>query len=395
MLAVSQRFLNAITGSNRPVIQATAWYNGQVTVQTLPIVGGTMTGTDDGDAIRHQLTLDIADEDGALIPHSETDPLAPFGQRINLRAGIDIGGGETESVSLGWFRIQGVDAAESWTYYQRPAGDEVVVSRGGTISLKGMDLGQVVKDARFLAPEQPVETGSTKAEVIRLLWGLGTPLVGSAWPGVTDDVIHADTVTYTEDRWAAVCDLAKHLNAIPYFDQHGDLIFRPQAAGASVWHVAGGDDGVLVDMSVALSRDGVYNMVVARGESSDQLQVGKFAVEQTGAVAWEGSFGHVPTFISSPLITNATEADDAALRELQRQIQTRTFPMQVTCLCNYALQVGDTVTVDTPYGPIDGRVQEANWPLEPGPMTMTVVIPRSSYWNIYGTSVASGTGGFS
>lgn len=380
MQSVTDGFLSALTGSHTPVIKADVWYDGELVAGDLPIVSGQVKGTDDGKAIRHDLNLTVADPDGRLVPRSESDVLAPFGSVVNIRAGMKSSSGSAETVSLGWFRIDTCDADEAWSLYTGADGTQVWSSRGASVAVTGVDKAEAVKDAIFTGPQQVYWPPSVRDEVRHLCDGL---VAVALWPGVTDVPVPA-SVVYSTDRWAAICDLAVVLSATPAINPHGELVFRPNAAGASVWTIAGGPGGVQVSAATRLSRSDVFNSVISRGEStSTQAAVQATVIENSGPLRWDGPFGRVPFVRSDPLITTTVQAQADATATQARMVARRSFELDVTCVTNYALEVGDTVTVVTPYGSVDGRVTSATWPLTPGPMTLTVVVPRVSYWALF------------
>lgn len=388
MLPITANALAALTGSHTPYVRADVWYEGDIVAADIPVVGGQVEGVDDGDAIRKRLSLTVADDAGALIPRSEDAPLAPYGSRINIRAGIQTGR-EPETVSLGWFRIDTCSVDEAWRVYDRV--DTVQwVSSGGDIEVTGPDLAEIIKDSRFLSPQQPAFTASIRDEVFFLLQGL--PVQVGQWPGVTDTIIPS-TITYTDDRWAAICDLATVMGAVPYMDPYGDLVMRSNADSASVWTVAADpDNGVLVSAPTRLTREGLYNAVRSAGNTvSDQVPIVVWQLEGSGPLRWDGPFVRVPYMHTSPLITTAEIAETDARTILARLVNRRSYPLTVECVTNYWLEVGDTVTVGTPYGDLDGRISQATWPLVPGAMTMTVVVPRESFWGAWGSEAELGT----
>lgn len=388
MLPATANVLAALTGSHTPYVRADVWYEGDIVAADIPIAGGQVEGVDDGDAIRKRLSLTVADDGGALIPRSEDAPLAPYGSRINIRAGIQTGR-EPETVSLGWFRIDTCSVDESWRVYDRVDGVQWV-SNGGDIEVTGPDLAEIIKDSRFLAPQQPTFTASIRDEINLLLQGL--PVFVGQWPGVINEVIPAE-ITYTDDRWSAVCDLAHVMDTLPFMDQYGDLVLRLNSDTTSVWTVAADPDwGALVSAPTRLTREGLFNAVRASGNTTtDQVPVVGWQIEGGGPLRWDGPFGRVPFMHSSPLITNQNEADADAGTTFARLVARRSFPLTIECVNNYWLEIGDTVTVGTPYGDIDGRITQATWPLVPGAMTMTVVVPRDAFWGSYGTEAELGS----
>jgi hypothetical protein len=94
----------------------------------------------------------------------------------------------------------------------------------------------------------------------------------------------------------------------------------------------------------------VYNGVVIRGETAEQEAVlAKLWVTDGPLRATQGSsrtpFHRRPRFYSSPFITTQEQAIAAAPGLLAQFSQPRASQLQVQCVTNPLLQVGDVVTV--------------------------------------------------
>jgi hypothetical protein len=106
-----------------------------------------------------------------------------------------------------------------------------------------------------------------------------------------------------------------------------------------------------VQVGSSLSAEGVYNGVVIRGEGDLQEQILAELWVTDGplrATTLDGErspFHRVPYFYSSPFITTAAQANAYAPTLLERVSSPRAARLEVTCVTNPLLQVGDVVLV--------------------------------------------------
>lgn len=108
-----------------------------------------------------------------------------------------------------------------------------------------------------------------------------------------------------------------------------------------------GHHGVLVSMSRSRNRTGVFNAVVATGESpGDQAAVRAVAkdLDATSPTYWYGTFGKVPKFYSSPLITTVSQAGAAGAAILGRNLGLP-YNVDFSMVPNPALEPLDLVRV--------------------------------------------------
>ena len=161
--------------------------------------------------------------------------------------------------------------------------------------------------------------------------------------GVTDAAIPA-TLVYGDSRMDAVEDLLTVIRATHRMAGDGSLEILPQAGVGPVWTLAGGEDGVLVELSRALSDDAVYNAVRSDSETaSGQPLVGR-AYTASGPLAWGGPFGKVPLFHKSVAVTAPGVQQDAETLLASRQTAGE-VDLDVTCLAHPGVQPHDRVTL--------------------------------------------------
>ncbi len=362
MRAASDRFLAAVRGSHRAASQALATADSGQTgnapgnTTELSIIDGDVR-YDAKAQIRSSLALTI---DGAgMFPRRADDLLAPFGNEVYVRRGLDYGGGELEYVGLGYFRIDSVEQDEA---------------PDGPIRIQGSDRMSWIVDARLASP---VQFGSawTYGEIVEylLINAIGTGTVEWDDPAARDTVV-GRPVLAEDDRYAFLDDMITALGKIWYFDYRGILVVKDQPDITDpVWTIDSGAGGVLIQMSRDLSREGVYNGVSVTSEAFDTaVPFSALAVDDDprSPTYWYGRFGRVPRFFSSPLITTLGQAQRAA-ESLLRQNLGLPYSVDFTNVPNPALEPWDPIRIQ-----LHGRrelhiVETLTIPLGLGPQTGT------------------------
>src|SRR5690606_37876158 len=146
------------------------------------------------------------------------------------------------------------------------------------------------------------------------------------------------TVLIEEDRHGGLKDLVESVGKVCWWDHRGVLVIRtPPDPAVPVWDIAHGRDGVLVSMARELSREGVYNAAVARGEAADPAS----------PTYWHGPFGKVPRFYASPLITDVAQAASAAASLLKRSLGLP-YSVNFGTIVNPALEPLDPIRITYP-----------------------------------------------
>lgn len=361
MHPISDLALSALSGSRvDDRVVATVWYGGEVVVQELPVSKWSIDA-DGGAQVQRRVQLDVTDVDGKLAPWALNDPLGVGGPRIHLSYRFGGQGYANEIVDLGRFRTTASSPVQRWRKYDLPSGDHEIrwVSSGATIPVTAQDLTQVAKAARFMAPESPPAGATVVSEVRRLLTGI-MPVTVAA--GVVDVAIPTASVFETE-RMDAVDDLVDRIACAYRMTGDGQLEIYPTAATTPVWEIAGAEGGALIELQQSQSVDGLYNAAVVEGMAGlNGLPLRKIVTEDDGPLRWNGPHWQVPLFYSSSLLATQAQVDAEAARLLAGRIQDRTVTLNIECLPNPALQVGDTVRVLAPsvsgsQVPLDGVVR--------------------------------------
>lgn len=339
MRPVSQRFLDALTGDHKARFEARVVTGHPTGVDpagvTIPIVSGDVT-SDGSASIRSTLDMttqtDIAQADPVRFPTRPDDLLAPYGNEVFCRRGIEYGDRTVEWVSLGYYRI------DSASQDQTPLGE---------IALTGSDRMAGIVDGRLVAPVQFPAGTTFEAVFETLILDVYPTAVVSFDFDATAVVLNRSTVV-EEDRYAFLRDLADAY-AKDFFVRY-DGVFRVQSRpdpASPVWTVAGGAYGVLVEAAREINREGFFNAVVATGEGADTVEPVRGVAYDTGPTSptrWGGPFGKVPRFYSSPFVTTAAQARSAARKLLLGNIGLPSS-LDLATVPNPALEPWDPIAV--------------------------------------------------
>lgn len=298
-----------ISGSHTMRVEARAVPPGQVGDDPdgieIPIVSGDvqLDGTADVWA-----TLQMETE-GRWWPTRASDPLAPYGQEVFARAGLDLGGGGVLWTPLGFFRVDSVEQDDATR---------------GLLRITGSDRMAGIIDARFTSPRQ-LTAGSVVGQVIRDLVQEVFPAAEVVFDDAFEFATLGRTVTAEEHRHEAIKEIVRSAGKLWHWDGEGRLQIRfAPDPDRPLWHVRAGRDGVLVRAGRSLTRAGVRNALVVRGEGAaddeDPVQVVVVDDGPNSPTRWGGPFGKVPRFYSSPLITTEAQAVSAGEGILRRNL---------------------------------------------------------------------------
>lgn len=341
MRPVSAAFNRTVKGSHRMFARARVLVSFQSgtapTGYEIPIITGDVQADASAD-IRSTLTLTttgVHDDGSNAWPLAHDDLLAPYGNELFVERGINYGNGTIEVVSLGYFRINRT---------------EQQLGPQGPISLSCADRMAGIIDARLTQPVQFL-AGTSIDEVF-------DRLVLEVYPDATIEYdFDPTTETFAqshvadEDRYGFLNDVARSNGKIMFWDYRGVLmVISPPDPGDPVYEVASGRGGVLVQHSRQLDRQGVYNAVVARGESPGSFApVSAFVYDDNpqSPTYWNGRFGRVPRFYYSSFITTTAQAS-AAAQSMLKQAVGLPYRVDFTTVPNPALEVYDSVRVSAP-----------------------------------------------
>jgi hypothetical protein len=336
MRPVSTAFLNAVRGSHQMAVQAKVCTSFQTGVNPtgteIPILAGDVQ-MDATSATR--ATMDVTTDGTGMWPTNSSDLLAPYGNEVFLRRGVKFGGGSTEWVSLGYFRINS------------PEQDRVP---DGPIRLSGADRMAGIVDAKLVAPMQFAATDTLGPVVNRLVTDV-YPSATIEWDDATDTTALGRALAAEQDRYKFLDELIRAQGKVWYWDYRGILVIKDVPSSTSpVYIVDSGTNGVLVSLKRHLSRDGVFNAVVASGEgvdSSNPVRAVAYDNNPSSATYFLGPFGPVPRFFKSAAITTVDQAQTAATAELRKQLGLP-YSVDFGTVPNPALEPDDPIRVRFP-----------------------------------------------
>ncbi|MCF2529378.1 DUF5047 domain-containing protein [Yinghuangia soli] len=342
--------------------EVTSWRSG-VQLGAVPLLGGEIT-YDDTALLRRRLTLSVPNRmpDGRSFDPGDdaAAPLAVYGSRLRVMAGIVHPNGSTELLRHGWYLV---------TEWER---DEAA----RTVEVTAVDLAQLLDDARHLGTESPPAGSTYAAEFTRLVDGLLPVRIA---PGLPDRRIPPGTV-WDRERPKNLTELCRAWGARWFIDDDGYATAAPAysdvtpATPTDVRFVSG-RRGTVVNRRRAASRDRLYNAVVATGKAppeSSSYAPSAVATIDSGPIAWDGPYGRKPRFYQSDLLVTNDQCQEAARNILARSSSvSRSEP--ITAVPDPALELGDVAQVLTGGQSFTGRVSSIKLPLiADGPMEVTV-----------------------
>jgi hypothetical protein len=300
----------------------------------IPIVDGAVRADASADV---RTSLDLTTPGNDMWPLRPDGLLAPYGNEVFVERGINYGNGTVEIVSLGYFRINNTNQESG---------------PNGVIQLTATDRMSAIIDARLPNPVQ-FDPGTSIETVFNTL-------VHEVYPRATIEFdFVASGVTFTaahivdEDRFGFLRDVAKSQGKIMYWDYRGILkVVSPPDPTIPVYNISYGRGGTMINLSRTLTRDGVYNAVVARGESVEgSPPVTATVVDDNvnSPTYWNGKFGRVPRFYYSSFLTTYSQCVSAATSIL-RQAVGLPYSINLDAVPNPALEPYDAIQIISPDG---------------------------------------------
>jgi hypothetical protein len=328
MIELSDAATSVLTRSHKRYLAVESWRDGQLLAAAVP-VSAASEETDRTLRVPERVTLAVPRRYRGMswAPTSDDHPLAARGQRLHVKLGVGVVGGAVE-----WFQ-RGVFLLDDATV----DGDVVTVTAVGLLDL--------VDEARLVSPFQP--TGTLTSTLRALIEPALTVVVSSS----LEDRDVPDGVNFDEDRLSAVLELLDAWPADAVVDPAGYLTVAPLSQSTTpVLALTDGVGGTVITAVGSSTREGVANVVVARGTGSDGAQVQGIAYDTSGsATAYGGAFNPlpVPFFFFSPLLTSVDECNTAAEGILARRRRDAGGEYRVEMVPHPAVQVGDVVSITT------------------------------------------------
>lgn len=308
----------------------------------IPVIKGKVTD-DRASGVRRSCDLTIG-----LYPWQNVH-VDVYNCRFTVELGFD-SIGRTEYVQIGEYRVE-----------------EVNRTSDGLLMLSGVGLESYVMDARFIRPRTPSTGTSTVASIKQLI----TEVVPRAV--FRNDATHDQTVTKTapweRDRWRALDSLCESIDAELRVDGQGVFVLmnRPDLLSGTPVYIANmGDGGVVMDDTVASTRDKVYNAVAVTGKQDDKNEAFGWAydADPNSPTYFYGEFGQVPRFYSSQFLTNNTMCTNTA-NSMLAESRAENRQVSFTGASMPFLESGDLITLQLHDGSYENHiVQKTSMVLE-------------------------------
>lgn len=354
MRAVSDRFRALVPHPNRWETSVQWSNDGWRTVQDATFVDGSVTASSLSQ-IRWTADLTVAG------PSLDLDGMNAFSTQFRVMHGLP-----GESLAMGVYKV----TSAAWSSDSRD-----------TIQVRGSSFEVYLIGARFLSarsfPRQSASrlAGSLIREVL--------PGASLSWE-VDDDTLPG--ITEARDRWPLIdgdrdaTSIARAAGARIYAGPAGNWIARPvpTLADDPVWEASEGDEGVLISHAEELTDEGVYNIVVVNGQSTDTdvapfrpgiaQDVDRFSPTYVGKPVTAGGFGPRPRFYTSELIRSTAQAQKAANGMLAPYLGLRQ-KVSFSQVHDPTLEPGDVGIVNTANGPRRVLLDELTYSLLGEPLT--------------------------
>lgn len=216
----------------------------------------------------------------------------------------------------------------------------------GQIEVTATGLLQTAADDRLTAPMAPRDEGTLQSEFLRLL----PPYMTAVFDPALVDRAVPKSMEWKEDRIAALYEIAEAWPARIRTNPWGQVVVLPPLpeSSAPVVSLSDGEGGTVVSAPPSDTRQGAYNMVVARS-SADGVDAQAIASVLSGPMAPTGDYRPVPMFFSSPLLPT----EEACLAAAQTMLANAVRPsrtLQVEMAPDPRLDLDDAVEVITDRG---------------------------------------------
>lgn len=380
--ASEEYFYANLYKSHTPTVRAEVWYNGVIVIPDLKISGGSISLKAD-DLSRSSLSgLTTFDTDLSLLPDTIHSNLSIYGHEIRIYRGIEytsgLGTSEIEEVPVGIFRVQSHSANEFWNN-DNPEGQnnpKFWYYSGAQVSIDGEDRAANIVDFTMITISQP-QPGHTIAEELDYLCrtGLDDQVIEidtSNFGAVlgTDTVIpEYSSLVYQEDRGKAISDIAGFINCRAFVSREGKL--RLEKIEELPSELTGDEKTLppLFTVSTKNTRDGLCNVVVARGERISDIYPVQGVYESDDELSPKtyagGPFGTVPFFFQSDFLGDTTAAELAAEFRLKSIVKDRTRTFTITTVPDPTLDPNDIVALELPgRDPLPAKITSITLPLD-------------------------------
>lgn len=371
-VASVREMAEVVHGSTRYLFEArvlTTFQDGPTPTGTMiPVVGGDVLfdATAEVLATLEMETEGVDERFRSLFPRNAGALFSPYGHEVFVRIGADVGSGVLWS-PMGYFRINTVSQSES---------------SDSPIMISGSDRMAGIIDARLPRPIQFI-SGRTYQAVAESLVHEVYPRAKVLFDDDSGNLPIGRSMIVEESRYEGLLDLAESLGKVVYWDGEGVLrIEDAPDPDLPLWDIRAGFFGVLVTAAREVTRDGMRNAFVARGEGASEEPAFALVVDDgaNSPTRWfppedetQLWFGQVPGFYSSPLLTTGAQAASAAESQLRRHIGMP-YNVNFGSVSNPALRPRDAIRITHKDGTREKHIVQ------------TLTVPMRADANMQGTT---------
>lgn len=356
MWPTSDDFKAALRRSHRRVTRIEVLRNNS-TQAVIRATGGEVTVDAEAD-IRRRATIPLVDATGALVAQSASDLLYPAGNELRVWRGVDFGD-DRPGIPDG-IAPTGTELVPLITgpLYENDADDQ---PSGIKLSLDVYDRARWIRDNRWEDPFV-IAAGSNWAQAIGLALLDRLPdtiLVHLDGIGATTLTAPAVATTAGADT-DPLADLHKWATAIGMelgFDPIGNPFLRdvPDLSDDVTATYAEGQGGGLLSVKKRVSREDLYNIVVASGEGTGNTAPVRAIVrdeDPDSPTYWRN--GPKQRFYSSPLLKTTAQCQRAATGLLRKKLGAGE-KLTLDVRMNPAHDAGDVIRVKRARSGIEAR----------------------------------------
>lgn len=343
MWQMSDRLVSALTGGGTVITELEFFQrDDSIAVLTDLILDGTVTA--ERQAVRRSCDLTIVDAEHTLTPSEATDLFGAWGRyEFQVKRGIQFPDGSRELVPLGMFRIEELDG--QWP----------------RLGIRGYDRMFQISKNEFTVPY--VISSSTNlidamVDMAEDRWErpLDVNAVSSGHTTGTGPTVYEEGGNPAD----SLTSLATSGGLQVFFDQIGrfTILEEPDPSETpAAWEFIEGQYGtaLLSGLSRRTNTEGVYNGVIATGESSDPDVPpvrGEWWDYNPASPTYVFTFGRRPRRYASPLLTTTAMCTSAA-RKIGLASLGLTDAIQFPSLVIPGLDISDVVYVRRPVQFVD------------------------------------------
>lgn len=350
MIEVSTAARSILGRSFQYHVRAQSWLGGELLHDDVPIATATETG-DRSVSVPTRVSLTIPERRRGYdwTPTTDTHPLAAQGQQLRIQLGVGLGPNGIEWFGRGTFLIT----------QSGPDGR-------GAIQVEAVDLLHLVHEARYASPYQP--SGTLKST----LRGLIEPALTVVFDaGLIDRAVPTADINYDSTRLDDSLELLEAWPAEAVTTPNGYLLVSaPTTPTVADFTVAAGEGTTIRTLGTS-TREGAFNVVVAKGRTTDGSDIQAASYVTTGPRAFGGVFNPLAVTYEyfSPLLSTVAQCEAAALTTKNRLLRNTARAKEVEMVPDPTIQLGDVAEHDGELW----TVESLSLPYLPGP-TMTMQI---------------------